>query len=122
MKKTVIFSLIPLFLQVCALSAHSHHQHVDVIVETPQPAYIAVAAPAPIIVSGNPPAPILETITAAPQANYVLIPGNWEWNGRWVWRSHKWVARPHAAAVWEPGHTDWSNHHNAYVWHKGHWK
>ncbi len=114
--------LIPLFLKVCALSAHSHYYHRDVIVEAPQPAYIAIDTPAPIIVSGFPPAPILETITAAPQANYVSIPGCWEWNGRWVWRSHKWVPRPDATAVWESGRTHWSNHHNAYVWHQGHWK
>lgn len=122
MRNTATLALIPLFLQIGTLSAHPHHHHVDVIVETPQPTYIAIAAPAPIIVSGVPPAPIVETITAAPQPNYVCIPGTWEWNGRWVWRSHQWVARPHADAVWEPGHTRWSDHHNAYVWEKGHWR
>lgn len=120
MKKNAILALVPLFLQIGTLLAHSHHTHV--IVETPPPVYIAVVAPAPIIVSGAPPAPIVETVTAAPQPNYVCIPGTWEWNGRWVWRSHQWIARPHADAVWEPGHTRWSDHHNAYVWVKGHWR
>lgn len=120
MRKTLTLVIIPLFLQGSTLLAHSHH--VDVIVAAPQPIYIADAAPAGVFVSGPPPASIVETITAAPQPNYVSIPGSWEWNGRWMWRPHQWLARPHSGAVWEPGHTHWSEHHNAYVWRKGHWK
>lgn len=121
MKKSML-SMSLLVLTANTLAAHYHHEHVNVVVETRRPEYIAVAPVAPVVVMTPPPAPIVEAAIPCPGENYAYIPGYWGWNGQWVWQSQAWVVKPHASAAWEPAHYRWSHHHQNYVWAAGHWR
>jgi hypothetical protein len=66
------------------------------------------------------PAPIYETVPAAPGSGYYWVPGYWTWNGyRYVWVHGRYAYPPYSGAVWHPGH--WVNTPNGWYWRAGHW-
>lgn len=95
------------------------------VVVTPPPARfvapppVVVTPPPAVVVSQPPPPPIREVRVAAPGPAYVWVPGYWSWQGRWVWVSGAWRARPHAHAHWIAGH--WAPRGHGYVWVGGYW-
>jgi len=102
----------------------------------PQPPPYAVSTPPPygpppygpppysgeVIVSDAPPAPIVETVYAAPGPDYVWIGGRWNWQGRWVWVAGRYERHPHwhPGGGWEAGH--WDRREHGYVWVEGRWR
>jgi WXXGXW repeat (2 copies) len=73
-----------------------------------------------IYVQTAPPAPIYETVPAAPGPNYYWVGGYWTWNGyRYVWTHGHYATVPYAGAVWHPGH--WAHNRSGYYWRPGHW-
>jgi WXXGXW repeat (2 copies) len=84
------------------------------------------------------PAPIVETIPAAPGADYHWVPGHWVWRprlGQWVWNRGHYVvgvvpampaavvetvpASPGAGWYWVRGHYAWEG--GRWAWHRGIW-
>ena len=84
------------------------------------------------------PAPIVETIPAAPGAAYHWVPGHWVWRprlGQWVWNRGHYVVgvvpampaaivetipvSPGAGWYWVRGHYAWEG--NGWAWHRGVW-
>ncbi len=67
-----------------------------------------------------PPEPPAETIAVSPGSAYVWAPGEYVWNGSWVWVSGHWILPPHPHTVWVAGY--WR--HDPYGWHRvpGHWR
>ncbi|MEI8125629.1 MAG: hypothetical protein WCG42_07745 [Parachlamydiaceae bacterium] len=130
MKKMIVLSGLLFLSNVSYLQGHSHRVYVEevpvapvVVVNEASPVVVnQIDGEAPIVVNQEPPAPIVEEIGVAPGPDYVCVPGSWEWNDRWVWKKHVWVARPHPYAVWEPAHWHWSHHHNGYIFEPGHWR
>ncbi len=61
-----------------------------------------------------------ETAVVSPGPAYVWAPGEWVWNGSWVWVSGHWIVPPHPHTVWVAGY--WR--HDPYGWHRvpGHWR
>lgn len=74
----------------------------------------------PEVVAQPPPEPPTETVEVAPGPAYVWAPGEWVWNGSWVWVSGHWIVPPHPHTVWVAGY--WR--HDAYGWQRvpGHWR
>ena len=67
------------------------------------PAPAPIQAPPPVsevVVPQAPPAPIVETVTVAPDPNYVWVGGVWVWRDRWVWSPGHWDRPPHPGAIW----------------------
>ncbi len=87
---------------------------------------ITLAAPAfagvEVVIGTAPPAPIVETIPAAPGPveAYAWHAGHWRWiDEQHVWVPGHWVARPHPQAVWvDP---KWEHGDDGYHFHEGHW-
>ena len=84
------------------------------------------------------PAPIVETIPAAPAADYHWVPGHWVWRprlGQWVWNRGHYVVgvvpampaavvetvpvSPGAGWYWVRGHYVWER--GGWAWHRGLW-
>ena len=74
-----------------------------------------------VVVAGPPPAPIVETVTVAPDPAYVWIGGAWAWDGgRWGWHAGHWDRPPHRGAVWvAPRYVYRGGRH---VWVRGSWR
>ena len=69
---------------------------------------------------GQPPAPQVEVIPAAPRPNMVWVGGRWAWSGgRYVWRGGRYV-------VVRPGRTyvagRWERHPRGWVYVRAHWR
>lgn len=73
-----------------------------------------------VIVTQQPPAPLVEVIPAAPSPFYAWVPGYWSWNGTWVWIGGSWAHRPHPGAVWVGG--NWAHRGRGFVWFGGRWR
>jgi hypothetical protein len=57
---------------------------------------------------------------AAPYANAIWVPGEWEWRGgRYEYVQGYW-ARPRGTRVYVQG--SWETGPRGYVWHRGHWR
>jgi len=81
------------------------------------------------------PAPIVETIPAAPGPAYHWVPGHWAWRGQWVWIRGHYVpgavpAMPRAIVetvpvspgpgwYWVRGHYVWER--GGWAWRRGVW-
>ena len=72
------------------------------------------------VVSEAPPEAQVEVVGNPPGPDYVWAPGYWEWDGRWVWVSGRWVLTPRPHAVWVPGH--WRRTSQGWVWIHGYWR
>ncbi|HEY6147835.1 MAG TPA: hypothetical protein VIZ69_09060 [Thermoanaerobaculia bacterium] len=80
----------------------------------------AQAAPR-VYVRVAPPAPIVETVPAAPSPRHVWVGGYHRWDGRsYAWVPGHYVVRPRAYRAWVPGH--WARHRRGYYWVPGHWR
>src|ERR1043166_3668067 len=75
---------------------------------------------AEIVVNEPPPPPVYESVTVAPGAGYVWIPGTWVWEGRWVWSAGHWTRPPHRHAVWVGPH--YEHRGGSYVYFRGTWR
>lgn len=80
--------------------------------------------PVPVVVTSPTyvelPAPRQETITVAPSAQAVWVPGSWERTpDQWVWTDGRWVAPPFRRAYWTTGY--WQHAGGQYQWQAGHW-
>src|SRR5262245_11215250 len=68
-----------------------------------------------------PPAPVVETVVAAPRAGYVWRPGYYRWTGSaYAWVGGRYVAPPRPHAVWVPGH--WALAPRGWFWIGGTWR
>lgn len=66
------------------------------------------------------PPPQQETITVAPSAQAVWVPGSWERTpDEWVWTNGRWVTPPFRRAYWAVGY--WQHVGGRYQWLPGHW-
>jgi hypothetical protein len=73
-----------------------------------------------IYVQIAPPAPIYETVPAAPGPGYYWVGGYWQWNGsRYVWLRGHYAYPPYGGAVWHGGH--WAHGAYGWYWRGGHW-
>jgi hypothetical protein len=73
-----------------------------------------------IYVQSAPPAPIYETVPAAPGPGYYWINGYWRWNGsRYVWAHGYYATAPYSGASWHAGH--WAQNRYGWYWRAGHW-
>jgi uncharacterized membrane protein len=68
----------------------------------------------------SPPPPPAEPVVVAPDPSYVWIPGQWQWQGRWVWLRGYWAQPPHPSAVWVSGY--WRSGPYAWRWMPGYWR
>jgi hypothetical protein len=82
----------------------------------------AATAPATraIIVTGPPPAPIVEERTPQPRASTTWIVGYWHWTGiQYAWIPGHWEASPHVGATWRaPRYT---KAEGSYIYEPGTW-
>ena len=96
----------------------------DVRYRNPPPPVVAEPGPPPaggeIVVSGAPPAPIVETVTIAPDPVSIWIGGAWIWRGGWVWAPGHWERPPHRGAVWFAPHYAYRG--GRHVWVRGYWR
>jgi hypothetical protein len=87
---------------------------------------VAVVAPAPVVVAGEvevggaPPAPVVETVTVAPDPAFVWIGGAYIWRGGWVWEPGHWARPPHRGAVWVAHRYVYHNGRHVFV--RGYWR
>jgi len=90
--------------------------------EVPRPILASAkpVKPREIIVTDAPPPPQVEVVGAAPGAEFVWIPGAWQWRERWVWSGGYWAVRPHAEAVWVKGR--WVKRDKGWAWIRGYWR
>ena len=66
-----------------------------------------------------PPAPMVETVPPAPDADAYWIPGHWQWTGNdYLWRDGHWE-RARANMVYQRASWDWDG--AAWVFHPGRW-
>jgi hypothetical protein len=73
-----------------------------------------------VYVQTAPPAPVYETVPAAPGAGYYWVGGYWQWNGyRYVWVHGRYASVPYSGAVWRSGH--WAHGPGGWYWKPGHW-
>jgi hypothetical protein len=80
----------------------------------------ATAGPGEVEVVGAPPAPVVETVTVAPDPGFVWVGGAWFWEGRWVWHAGHWARPPHRGAVWYGPHYVFRG--GRHVWVRGYWR
>jgi hypothetical protein len=93
----------------------------DVAYRPPPPG--VVTAPPPggeVVVSEAPPAPVVESVTIAPDPTFVWVGGAWFWEGRWVWHPGHWQHPPHAHARWYGPHYEYRG--GRHVWVRGYWR
>lgn len=122
MKNRSFFTILCAALLSAKGYAHSHHT--TYVIEEHHPHHHAdfvFVEPAPsVFVNIAPPCDVDEDIAASPGEGFVWVKGYWAWDGSRYVRVHgHYVARPHAYAVWVPGH--WSEHHGKWRWHEGYW-
>ncbi|HEX7839497.1 MAG TPA: hypothetical protein VF469_18600, partial [Kofleriaceae bacterium] len=80
---------------------------------------ISVGEPTPYSVSGMPPEPLYEQMTASPGDGLVWIDGYWHWNGyEWVWVNGRWE-RDQAGYVYVEPNYDYVG--DQYVYTPGYW-
>mgnify|MGYP001270416081 CR=1 FL=1 len=84
----------------------------------------AVLAQSPALVTSPTyielPPPRQETITVAPSAQDVWVPGSWDRTpDEWAWTNGRWVTPPFRRAYWAPGY--WQHVGGRYQWQTGHW-
>ena len=73
------------------------------------------------VVGDGPPAPLAETVVAAPGPGFVWVDGYWGWTGgRWEWSGGHWARPPHRGAVWV--HPSYYVRGGRHVYHPGHWR
>ena len=84
----------------------------------PPPAYPGPGYGGPT--SGHPPLQAEAVPPPPPGPAMVWTPGYWNWAGRWVWVSGRYVARPYPHAAWVAGH--WRPRGGTWVWVPGHWR
>jgi hypothetical protein len=89
-------------------------------VPRPKPESAKPAKPREIIVTDAPPPPQIEVVGAAPGAEYVWVPGAWQWRERWVWSGGYWAVRPQADAAWVKGR--WVKRDQGWAWIRGYWR
>jgi hypothetical protein len=111
MKKS---ALLKVALVVCATSFFASG-----CVVYPAGAPVATVG-AEVDVVGDPPAPIVETVSPAPGIGFVWIGGAWAWHGRWVWEGGHWDRPPHPGAVWVPHR--YAVHNGRHVFVQGGWR
>ena len=71
------------------------------------------------VVTTQPPAPVVETVTVAPHPGWVWRPGYYKWEGhKYVWTGGEWVA-PHPGYHWQP-HT-WVKEGKGWRLREGEW-
>jgi hypothetical protein len=84
-------------------------------------ARVEVAAPvAEVEVGGAPPAPVVESVTVAPDPAFIWIGGAYMWRGGWVWEPGHWARPPHPGAIWVPHRYVFRN--GRHVWVRGYWR
>ena len=91
-------------------------------------AITAAIAPAALAQGPYPPVPPLQEevgpppVPPGPPAQYILVPGNWQWNGvSYVWVGRHWILRQPGYVHWVPGH--WAaGGPRGWHWVPGHWK
>ena len=93
---------------------------INYMITTSNTANAAPPVPQSEAVTGAPPPPQSETVVAAPGPGYVWVPGEWQWQGRWIWVSGYWAVPPHTSAVWIDGY--WTR--GPYGWQRvpGYWR
>ena len=80
----------------------------------------AAQVSAGIYVQTGPPAPIYESVPAAPGPGYYWVPGYYRWDGyRYTWVHGRYAYPPYSGAVWRPGH--WVQSPHGWYWRPGHW-
>jgi WXXGXW repeat (2 copies) len=88
--------------------------------ETPKATAAPVTKAHPIYPTVAPPPVRVESPGSAPQADFVWIPGNWEWRtGQWSWNTGHWEHK-HPDMVWVRGR--WELQGNYFVWVEGRWE
>lgn len=96
MKKTVLVSLLALFLA-------------------------PAAALAQVVVRVAPPEPIVESHDRPPHPGWVWEDGYHRWNGHhYVWTKGHWAKPPHPGATWVAHR--WEHRGDGYVLVQGHWQ
>lgn len=73
-----------------------------------------------VTVHEPPPRPQVEVLGTPPSRNVTWLPGHWEWDGSWNWRSGRWIAMPKPNAAWVPGR--WVRQDEGWVWVEGYWR
>jgi hypothetical protein len=74
-----------------------------------------------VVVAEAPPAPLVETVTIAPDPALVWIGGVWIWSGfGWRWEAGHWARPPRPGAVWVPHRYEYRGGHH--VWVRGGWR
>jgi hypothetical protein len=91
----------------------------------PPPPPPGAVEPAPtgaeVEVSGEPPAPVVESVTVEPAPGFLWIGGAWFWEGGgWVWHAGHWDRPPRPGAVWIRPHYVFRG--GRHVWVRGYWR
>lgn len=101
-------ALVSLF-SGCVVRERGHgHVVVRGVVPAPGPVIIretvVIKEPigARVVVTHAPPPPPREVVVVSPGPGFVLVPGNWVWQGGWVWHKSHWERPPQPRAVWVP--------------------
>jgi hypothetical protein len=89
-------------------------------VVAPGPAYVEGPVPRAVVVPGPPPPPPVTVIPPAPAVGMIWMPGDWDWQGRWIWGPGRWAYPPHPYARWAPGR--WWHRDGRWFWGRGHWE
>ncbi|MHB8248748.1 MAG: hypothetical protein ACYDCX_07685 [Acidithiobacillus sp.] len=58
-------------------------------------------------------------VPVTPAVDMIWIPGDWVWQGRWIWGPGRWAYPPHPYARWAPGR--WWHRDGRWFWGRGHW-
>ena len=73
-----------------------------------------------VYVAQPPPPPLVENVVFAPDPGCVWVSGDWEWRGRWVWTSGRWIYPPRPGVIWV--NATWVYGPRGYQRHSGHWR
>ncbi len=87
------------------------------------PPPVVVGEPPPggeVVVAEPSPAPLVESVTIAPDPTYVWVGGVWVWRGGWVWQPGHWAHPPRHGAVWIAPHYVYRG--GRHYWVRGYWK
>jgi hypothetical protein len=78
---------------------------------------------ATVVYEAPPPPPAHQAPVPAPGPEYAYswVPGDWTWQGHWVWANGTWLPRPCPPAEWVPGFWVKRGGHR-YIWIRGHWQ
>jgi hypothetical protein len=106
-----------------AKAAPSDRQAVGVKTAPARDKIIVAKAASPrseTVVTDAPPTPHVEVVGAPPGAEYVWMPGVWQWHGAWVWAPGRWGVPPRPNAVWVTG--QWTRTGQSWTWIRGYWR